>query len=294
MKNYNKILTIAFVALLLVPSCKKLNETPVFEASESFAAFTADAISVDENKGTLSIPVEVASIDPVKTTVSYKIVDGKAKVGENFKDLNESAVLVFDGTTRSQNIELQIIDKAGEFTGDLDFSIELIAATGLKLSMEKTCKVTIVDLDHPLAAILGEYTVSCNDYWKGEHTYTMTLTKDEKDVTVVWCNKIVSLSGSRAYANVTQDEETGAYTLSFPGGQTLFAEYDEGEDLVLMIAEIQGSTANLDKSSPIILTQNTSASKVTFETEQGICAKTDSWFWQGGLFQGKTTWIKND
>ena len=294
MKNYNKILTIAFVALLLVPSCKKLNENPVFEASESFAAFTQDVISVDENKGTLSIPVEIASIDPVKTTVSYKITDGKAKAGENFKDLNESAVLVFDGKTRSQNIELQIIDNAGEFTGDLDFSIELIAATGLKLSMEKTCKVTIVDLDHPLAAILGSYTVSCNDYWKKEQTYTMNLVKDPKDITVVWCEQIVLLSKTKAYANVTKDEETGAYTLSFPGGQVLAASYDDGEDLVLMIAEISGNQASLDKSSPIVFKQNTSASKVTFETEQGICAKTDSYFWQGGLFQGKTTWTKND
>ena len=68
----------------------------------------------------------------------------------------------------------------------------------------------------------------------------------------------------------------------------------DGEDLVLMIAEISGNQASLDKSSPIVFKQNTSASKVTFETEQGICAKTDSYFWQGGLFQGKTTWTKND
>ena len=101
-------------------------------------------------------------------------------------------------------------------------------------------------------------------------------------------------AGSVRFASPVVRAGESALTLSFPGGQVLAASYDEGEDLVLMIAEISGNQASLDKSSPIDLKQNTSASKVTFETEQGICAKTDSYFWQGGLFQGKTTWTKND
>ena len=303
MKNYNKILTIAFVALLLVPSCKKLNETPVFEASESFAAFKITSAKVDENKGQIVIPVQIGCIDPVESNVSYKIVDGTAKVNENYKDTDESAVLTFDGKSREENIVIEIINHEGEFTGDLDFTIELLAATGLKLSMEKTCKVTIVDLDHPLAAILGDYTVTCHEHWGGDMTYSMTLSKDPKDITVVWCDGICPMvAGSSTfapvYAAVTQDEETGLYKLSFPGGQVLAGDAVTGDgDMILCETYYKGGYY-VDDTAIIEFNQQ-EGDGVVFVSTNGMGVVTDSYVYRGGFVYGattneqwKTTWTK--
>jgi hypothetical protein len=222
MKNYNKILMILCGAAILAVSCDKLNQTPVFEASESFAAFVKGSVSVDENKGQVIIPVQIASIDPVNTTVSYKIVEGEAKVGTDFQDTNESAVLTFKDGSRSENIIINIVDRQGEYTGDLDFSIELIAATGLKLSAENTCKVTICDLDHPLAEILGAYTATATSSYDGEVKWTMTLLKDPKELTMVWIDQITNeMVGEkcRFYAIVNKDEEDNILGITVPSGQ---------------------------------------------------------------------------
>ena len=221
MKKFNSIFLI-LCGVAVMASCSKLNTMPVFEASESFAAFTITSISVDENKGQVVIPVQVASIDPVNTTVSYKITPGTAVEGTDYKDTNESAILTFKNESRQENIVINIIDRQGDYTGDLTFTIDLIAATGLKLSMEKTCKVTISDLDHPLAEILGEYNASATSSYDGAVTWTMTMIKDPKDNTMVWIDQLTNEmvgESARFYANVLKDEEGNITGLVVPAGQ---------------------------------------------------------------------------
>ena len=150
-------------------SCSDLNETPVFEDSKSFVAFSQTSYSVKEDAGTLSIPVTVASIDAKQVTVAYSVADGTAKKGANFSLADEAAVLVYDGETRTQNIVLNIVniattaEKSG-YTGDLDFTVTIESAGELDLGYNTTCTVKIVDLDHPLAAILGDYTAAGGFY----------------------------------------------------------------------------------------------------------------------------------
>lgn len=219
-----KIFITLACATLAFAGCKHLNEMPVFDASESFASFPSTSVSVDEDKGQVSIPVQIASIDPVKTVVSYEILDGNAKAGVNFKDTNPDAVITFGGADgeREHNIVIDIVNLAGTYTGDLDFTIRLVSASGLKLSMENTCKVTIGDLDHPLAAILGEYNGTATSYWDGDVSWTMTLLKDPSDISVVWIDGITNEfigESLRFYANVdfTEDGEISGFTA--PAGQ---------------------------------------------------------------------------
>ena len=132
-------------------SCSDLNETPVFEDSKSFVAFSQTSYSVKEDAGTLSIPVTVASIDAKQVTVAYSVADGTAKKGANFSLADEAAVLVYDGETRTQNIVLNIVniattaEKSG-YTGDLDFTVTIESAGELDLGYNTTCTVKIVDL----------------------------------------------------------------------------------------------------------------------------------------------------
>lgn len=228
MKSLYKILTIG-AALAAMVSCD-LNQTPVFDdANESFAAFDITSVSVNENVGKLSIPVTIASITPKKVSVAYSVTAGTAKEGVNYNLVDKSAVLVFDGTERTKNIEIDITDLAGEYTGDLTFSLDLVSAGDLKLGANSSCSVKISDLDHPLASILGTYTATCKSYSGADLTWTLTFSKDPSDVTVVWVDAPVywavqyaSWGDYSVYGNVSEDLKT----ITFPCGQTCGALSD--------------------------------------------------------------------
>lgn len=223
MKNIIKYIAgITFAASLV--GCN-LNPLPKFNDADAFVSFDVTNVSVNEDAGTVTLPLTIASLDARKTTVSYELVDGTAKQGQNFEGEDESAVLSFDGTSRTGNIVVKIKNDAGHYTGDLTFSVKLITAAGLNLGASSECTVTIADLDHPLSPILGTYTASANDYFAGAvATWTVTLMKDPSDTKVVWVDGFTStFSGSypgkewRIYGNVSDDLKT----ITFPCGQTL-------------------------------------------------------------------------
>jgi len=212
----------AFTALA---SCN-LNDCPTFDDADAFVAFDKTGIMVDETAGSVTIPVTIASIAPVKTSVTYEVVDGTAKAGENYSLADESAVLTFDGKTRTQEIVINITNKQGEYTGDLSFTINIISGgKSLNLGANSSCTVKISDLDHPLAALLGDYTATGFSYFDGaEESWTLTMYKDDADINVVWIDGIISaFSGYypsadfRVYGNVSADKTT----ISLPLGQVL-------------------------------------------------------------------------
>lgn len=214
MKNIFKIFAFA-VALSAVFACSKLNETPVFEDSKSFAAFDVTSVTVNENAGSVSIPVTIASLDPKNIAVAYTTADGTAKAGVNYNLNDPSAVLAFDGQTRTMSLVIDIVDLAGEYTGDLTFSVSLVKPGNLDLGASSTCTVKIADLDHPLASILGDYTVAGQENWDGNLTWTATFLKDDVDVSVVWIENFVNF-GTSVYGNVSDDMST----ITIPLGQS--------------------------------------------------------------------------
>ena len=224
MKNAYKILFSAAVCALALVSCSKMNETPSFNPDDSFASFDNLAYTVSEDCGKVSIPVSIASIDPQTVTVALKAVDGTAKAGVNY-DFAGDGILRFDGNSRTMVVDINIVDKTGEYTGDLDFSVEIVSAGELKVGANSVCKVTISDLDHPLAAILGEYTGTAYNYFDNATTsWKVNFMKDAKDVTVLWIDApTASFQGTypsadyRIYAKVSEDKKS--FTVSL--GQTL-------------------------------------------------------------------------
>lgn len=234
MKNIYRYIACAF-ALTAALSCSELNQTPVFEDSKSFVAFGQTSYSVSEDAGTLSIPVTLASLDAKKVTVAYSVADSTAKEGVNFALVDESAVLVYDGTSYVQNIEIDITNIAttaeqSGYTGDLVFTVTLESAGDLDLGYNKTCTVKIVDLDHPLAAILGDYKVSAQYYTGSPAEWTLSFTNDPDDVTVVWIDYPVYLTslastwgGWSVYGNVSEDLKT----ITIPCGQTCGVNSEE-------------------------------------------------------------------
>ncbi len=275
MKNILKYIAGAAAAATLA-GCD-LNPLPTFDEADSFVAFDKAAVSVNEDAGTVTLPLTIASVNPVKTNISYELVDGTAKSGENYEISDESAVLVFDGTERTGSIVVNIKNIAGTYTGDLSFSVKLVSATGLNLGASSVCTVTINDLDHPLSAILGEYTATAHDYFDGvDVSWTATLMKDPEDINVVWVDGFTATfagyypsSDWRIYGNVVKDEDGNVTGINFPCGQT-FASAVSGRSLSLWSFD-----GNYVSSSGNV--EFTSTSK-GFETENGygIGYKNDS------------------
>lgn len=226
MKNLYKYVA-CVLALAGAASCTELNQTPVFEESKSFVAFDKTAISVDENAGTVTLPLTLACPTTQPVTVAYSVTDGTAKKGANYTLADEAAVVVFDGESYHQSITLNIVnfattDERSGYTGDLTFTVALESAGDFELGFAKTCTVKIVDLDHPLADILGSYACSGFEYWDGDVTWTANFVKDDDDETVVWIDAFLPMfEGSypsmdfRVYGNVSDDHKT----ITIPAGQ---------------------------------------------------------------------------
>ena len=228
MKNLYKYVACA-MALAGAASCTELNQTPVFEDSKSFVAFDQTAISVDESAGTVTIPVTVACPTIPQVSVAYSVTDVTAKKGTNYSLVDEAAVLVLDGTAYTQNIVLNIVnynttDERSGYTGDLTFTVNLESAGDLDLGFSKTCTIKIVDLDHPLAEILGTYSCAGTSYYSGGLTWTATFEKDEKDENVVWITGIMGDCPMTVYGNV-KDYKNGDWTITVPAGQTAVGSY---------------------------------------------------------------------
>ncbi len=289
MKNTLKYIAGAVAAASLA-ACS-LNPLPTFNDADSFVAFDKTAVSVNENAGTVTIPLTIASINPVKTNISYELVDGTAKAGENYEGSDESAVLVFDGTERTGSIVVNIKNMAGTYTGDLSFTVKLVSATGLNLGASSSCTVTIADLDHPLSSILGKYKATANDKGKGSVEWELTLSKDAKDVSIVWIDYVCPLAANNPsltwniYGIVSDDLKT----ITIPCGQKPGAEYDTDDPFTFIWFDYDNGY-KIRESGNVTMT---SAEDGVFTTEDGMGFCSTQYVFNGGmLLKGTAKWIK--
>ncbi len=278
------------MALVAFASCE-LNETPVFDDKDAFVAMDKSSIIVNEDAGRIVIPVTIASIDPMKTSVTYKVNDSTAVAGKDFTPIDESAVLVFDGTTRTMNIEIDIIPHVGEYTGDMIFTIDILGGgSSLNLGANASCTIKISDLDHPLAEILGAYTASGFNYFDGaDESWTLTMYKDDVDVNVVWIDGFVAdIAGAypaydyRIYGTVSEEKTS----ISFPLGQAL---KDKISGEVFTLWSFDGQYVNNEGSIEAKLVEGV----WTIEEGVGIGRETDSGVSLVGLYAPESIkWIK--
>lgn len=244
MKKNILIFAIAALAAITLASCnRKVDFTEI-----PFVYFNSPSMSVTEDAGVIEIPVIAqANTDFV---VTFTTIDGQRKDantgqmipnGERGKDYsivdNDAAILSFHPGTEQQNIKVKITDMTGVLTGNKDFTIKILTA-GSEVSVGgfSTCRVTIIDNDHPLKDIFGEYTATDKD----GVTWTMTFAADPDSYEQVFVDGIVpTFAGNyvglelRHYvvAPVTIDP-SGQFTVSIPCGYKLADPYD-GRDIMI-------------------------------------------------------------
>lgn len=181
-KSY--LISIVLIALAAV-SCSRLADYTEIP----FVYFPSPSLSVYEDAGVVEIPVKAMS--DVAFTLTFETQDGEKKDaatglmvpnGQKGVDYdivdNDAAIVRFDAGETSKSIKVRITDFTGTLTGNKDFTIK-ITGSGNEVSTSgyDYCKVTIIDNDHPLKSIFGEYAATDAD----GASWTLTLTDDPDD-----------------------------------------------------------------------------------------------------------------
>ncbi len=175
-----------------------LNKEPVFDDKDAFVAFGKSSASIAETGGTIAIPVTLASVSGIETTISYEAVDGTAKLGTDYELADGSATLKFGPEGRTQNIVINILPHEGTYTGDLKFTLKFKSTGDVNAGYENSCVITIVDTDHPLNFILSTYTTTTVT-GRGEYTWDIKVDKDAEDVSKVWISDLEPYFASYGY-----------------------------------------------------------------------------------------------
>jgi hypothetical protein len=229
MKKIITYFSIIMTGGLLVAACN-LNDAPEFSNSEAFVSFDKVAISIPEDTTTTStrlrVPVRLSSLG-LASNVTYEVfelptvtspTDAGAREGRDYELLNESTVLTFTAEAPVQYIEFDILTHNPEFTGDRSFGIKLTTPGSVKLGKADSVAITILDLNHPLSFILGDFTADANSYWDGPTQWKVSIAKDSVDLTKVWITNPIS-GGSQAAHPVYGVVNAAKTEIKIPVGQ---------------------------------------------------------------------------
>lgn len=173
-----------------------------------------------------------------RDSVVYKITDKGAKEGVHFtyttnciandSNYTDSTKLFFTKEQYSDTIYIKTIDNV-EFAGDTYFTITLKNANGANLGTSSVCEVTVTDDEHPLAFMLGDYSIVANSYFNGATVWDLTITKDpDGDLNKVWIKPFVS-GMPRAVYGIVNEEKTA---IKIPVRQVL-GVYSDGREATL-------------------------------------------------------------
>jgi hypothetical protein len=177
MKRNIILFVAAAVTLLLAASCNR----KVDYQFEKYATLYHSSFTVAENAGELRIPVLVKNTKGADVQVSVKIAEGTAVEGVDYEVVSPAnGVLSFSGETDSLDVVINLLTPAlGEFTGAKNFNVSVASATeGVGVGLISNAKVTIDDIDHPLAAWIGSWTGEIEGFFgnwpKGATTFTVS------------------------------------------------------------------------------------------------------------------------
>ena len=262
-------------AVCLLASCNK-NEFATFDDKDAFVAFGKASYAISEDGGSLTIPVTLASVAGVETTVTVAGVDGTAVNGVDYKVKN-GGNLTFNAQTRTANVEIEIINRAGEYTGDLNFSLAFSNLGGVSAGASATTAVTIQDNDHPLSPILGTYSAKEPDFWGDEYSWDIVLDKDATDETKVWILDLDPYFASYGYvASVGYNKFYGVVNADMTEIAVPLNQSTGYNDVVLSAAD---ADYNMDVEGNLIIHIDVEAGTLTIDEPWGV--GNGSGWWSG-------------
>lgn len=243
-----------------------VNDYPEFNDADAFVAFSVERLSVEEDTGKVKIPVRLTSLAEMTSTVTFELKDSTAVSGRDYALSGGASVLTFDGSNPVQYIELDILDHLGEFTGDRLFAITITNATNVNIGGAKTIYITIADIDHPLSALLGTYTVNGPNYFSGRPTeWDITVEKDpNNDLSKVWIsNFVVSGTNQKIYGIVNAEKNK----IEIPVQQTIATSTSYTSIVLEGFDDPDVNKAGLMPAGSKLVMNMTSSSPVTFKID---------------------------
>lgn len=190
MKANFKHIMAALAVVAMTASC---DVTADFKC-EKFISVDHTNYSISEDGGEVVIPVHVYHATHEEVQVSVTAVDGTAKAGVDYELVAPtSGLLNFPAGTDSVAVKISIKPQIGKYTGNLNFKIQVKSATdGVVNGNLTTATVTIRDLDHPLAAFLGDWTSTGPLTTAGGvlPSKKFTITANDDDITKVWVDNL--------------------------------------------------------------------------------------------------------
>lgn len=221
-----------------------------FVSLDNYSATVAES----DPATTWELPVHLYNFDNA-CTVTYTVEAVSATAGVDYTVVDPTGVLNFTGND-TQVIPVKISGQPGIYTGDLKFRITLASASNdVTLGDISVCTVTVKDLDHPLSAILGEYTADGTCGFGRNLQWPVTFSPDEKDVHKVWIDYIVgfvSLNGVEGWGNwsvygIVSDD---LKTITIPYLQQTDIEWDAEEDWLQLCSWAVESGAPVPDETP--------------------------------------------
>ncbi len=289
MKNIYRIL--AFTAVVAAfASCREVSDYK----TTPFVNFYRTTVSVDENVGSVAIPVKLGSLKgDNNTSVTFKIVDGKAKEGVNFTVEPAGKVLSFNGTD-SLAITINVVDQPGVFTGSLDFQIELTAATNdYQIGGSSATVFTIKDNDHPLANLFGTFSGPAPGYWGDNYTAEVQILAHPDDVNKVLVYNLDPYLASYGFTaankyNIftgTVNAEKTRITIE-TNQETGYVSSSQGP-----LYEVGFDAPNVDDASGFTdIVFELSSDYKTITVPNGYACKTSAGWWE--IYVGPMTWTR--
>lgn len=231
----NFIILVAAMFTLLAVSCNRKVEY----SYQTFATLYTTSYITNEGAGEIEIPVILFNSTGAESQVSVKLIEGKAKEGEDIELISPaSGLLTFTGESDTLKVVVGITSYEGELTGSKDFSVQISSISPeTAVGNVNTAKVTINDLDHPLYPCFGLWkgTTYEEAYTKKDQTVKFEIAEYPDDYTklqlttvdpmmssVVGYNKPIEL-----YAKATLNED-GTGRIVIPMGQATGFEYTAG------------------------------------------------------------------
>lgn len=276
MNRYFKMILGAGLACSLAACNQKADYT-----SCSFVAFDATSLSVDENVGTLEIPVYAYTKDgdyafprgeSANTTVTFEVVDGTAKNGVDFTVEPANGVLTFDGSSAGA-IKVNVVNHEGVYTGNLDFSLRITGASdGYTLGGAREASVRIKDLDPDPSGLTiddlyGTYSATAESMG-APVTWTFNISPVGADpYTVILDVMVPFLADYVGYVDIEGVISEDLSTITFHVPQETNLLYDDGDPFVY--CEYMGNMQLSTREADIVFTAESAG---VFTSEQGICA----------------------
>ncbi len=238
MKNIFKYLIIISFGVFLFTSC----EEDAITISEKIVGFDGNLSgSIEESSSSvLVIPVYNAAASGAGCTVTFSLstegIDNPAIEGTDFNVINSSNTLTFANYYSTDTIYIDAIDND---LYDRNKTVNIVLSNptnGFELSNESIFELSVIDNEHPLALVIGIYSMTYSGYWDKKSsnfveksivkgTYNVTTTPDPEDETKLIVSGIVG-GADDVSASVDLDAMTITFERQPVGDHAGYGETD--------------------------------------------------------------------